>query len=100
MAFWTWNVDGDTFVMDEMGYQLWDVSRNGALTFEHLSGKIHPADRDRVRAAFVATRAIVGPYEIDFRILTEAANVRWVSARREGDDAGIVDRIMTGIFFG
>jgi two-component sensor histidine kinase len=98
VALWTWNVDDDTLVMDDKGYQLWDVSRNGALTFEDLSGKIHPADRDRVRAAFVATRAIVGPYEIDFRILTEASNVRWVSARGEGDDTGIGDRKVTGIF--
>jgi two-component sensor histidine kinase len=98
VALWTWNVDDDTLLMDAKGYQLWDVVRNGTLTFEQLSGKIHPADRDRVRAAFVATRAIVGPYEIDFRILTDASDVRWISARGEGDDAGMVGRKMTGIF--
>jgi two-component sensor histidine kinase len=83
--------------MDPQGYGLWDVSREGKLTFEHLSAKIHPADRDRVRAAFSATRAIVGPYEIDFRILV-GPDVRWISARGQGNDEGIDKRSMTGIF--
>lgn len=98
VALWTWNVDDDTFLMDGKGYDLWDVDNDRPLTFEHLSEKIHPADRDRVRAAFVATRAIVGSYEIDFRILTGASDVRWISARGQGDDVGIVGRNMTGIF--
>jgi len=41
---------------------------------------------------------IAGPYEIDFRILTEASDVRWISARGQGNDAGIVARMMSGIF--
>src|SRR4051794_21014254 len=41
---------------------------------------IHPADRDRVRAAFAATRSVGGSYEIDFRIML-AEDVRWISAR-------------------
>ncbi len=94
---WSWNVDRDVLVMDPQGYRLWDVSPQGTLTFEHLSEKIHPADRDRVRAAFSATRALVGPYEIDFRILV-GPDVRWISARGQGNDADIVKRAMTGIF--
>ena len=52
---------------------------------------------NRVRAAFAATGAISGPYEIDFRIMIENA-VRWVSARGQGGDVGIVGRMMFGIF--
>ncbi|UVC11810.1 PAS domain-containing protein [Rhizobium sp. TH2] len=85
--------------MDRRGYELWDVSTEDAtLTFEHLSEKIHPADRDRVRAAFVATRAVVGQYEIDFRMLTNPGEVRWISARGQGDDFEIAARIMSGVF--
>ena len=62
-----------------------------------LSAPIHPADRDRVRAAFAATRAVLGSYEIDFRIVNND-EVRWISARGEGDDAGIVGRVMFGLF--
>lgn len=97
VALWSWQVDTDVFVMDPQGYRVWDVGPQGTLTFEHLSEKIHPADRDRVRAAFTATRAIIGPYEIDFRIIV-GPNIRWISARGQGNDVGIVERVMTGIF--
>jgi two-component sensor histidine kinase len=97
VALWSWNVDNDNPTMDERGYGLWGVPISEFVTFEDLSSHIHPADRDRVRAAFVATRAISGPYEIDFRIMV-AAQVRWVSARGLGDDVGMVGRVMFGIF--
>lgn len=97
IALWEWNVDTDAFEMDERGFALWDVSSVETLTFEHLSAKIHPADRDRVRAAFFATRAVVGPYEIDFRTLV-GTEVRWISARGRGSDEDIVKRAMVGVF--
>ncbi|KQV83540.1 histidine kinase [Rhizobium sp. Root1220] len=97
VALWSWNVDTDDLIMDELGYELWNVDRSEPLTFERLSEKIHPADRDRVRAAFTATRALVGRYEIDFRILV-GPDVRWISARGQGEDEGIKKRKVMGIF--
>ena len=73
------------------------LARSEKVTFEDLSAHIHPADRDRVRAAFAATRAVVGAYEIDFRIIV-GDELRWISARGQGEDVGIVGRIMFGIF--
>lgn len=70
---------------------------NGLVTFEGLSARIHPQDLDRVRAAFAATRDMLGAYEIDFRIL-HGDEVRWISARGRGEDQGIVGRIMFAIF--
>ncbi|MDB5741530.1 MAG: histidine kinase [Alphaproteobacteria bacterium] len=97
VALWSWNVDNDRFTMDERAFAMWGVPRYDTVCFEDLSEHIHPADRDRVRAAFAATRAIHGPYEIDFRILVGEL-VRWVSARGKGEDAGIVGRVVFGIF--
>jgi PAS domain-containing protein len=51
-----------------------------------------------VRAAFVATRAIDGPFEIDFRILTTTSDVRWISARGQANDGDAATKKMTGIF--
>jgi two-component sensor histidine kinase len=62
-----------------------------------LSAHIHPSDRDRVRSAFAATRAVLGSYETDFRIMI-GEEVRWISARGQGEDVGIVGRTMFGIF--
>jgi two-component sensor histidine kinase len=83
--------------MDGRACDLWGVPGSEDVTFAALSVHIHPADRDRVRAAFAATRAIVGPYEIDFRILVGDV-VRWISARGRGNDEGIVENVMFGVF--
>jgi two-component sensor histidine kinase len=97
VALWSWNVDTDEITMDERGFILWGVPRQGPVTFEDLSVHIHPQDLDAVRAAFAATRAVLGAYETDFRIILDG-EIRWISARGQGDDAGILDRIMFGIF--
>src|SRR3978361_326241 len=98
VALWSWNVDTDAFSMDEPGYELWEVSKDQQkITFDILSKNIHPADLERVRSAFAATRAVVGSYEIDFRILA-GNDIRWISARGRGGDADIADRVMFGIF--
>jgi hypothetical protein len=97
VALWSWNVDSDKLTMDEQGYVMWGVPVSPFVSFEDLSAHIHPADRDRVRAAFSATRAIVGAYEIDFRIMV-GEEVRWISARGQGSDADIVEGVMFGIF--
>ena len=97
VALWSWHVDDDRFAMDERGFDLWSLRWSEQVTFEELSANIHPADRDRVRAAFSATRSVAGPYEIDFRILVQE-DVRWISARGRGADEGIVHGLMFGIF--
>ena len=97
VALWSWNVDTDEIAMDERAHGLWGVPRDGPVTFEDLSRHIHPEDLDRVRTAFEATRAVVGAYDIDFRIL-HGHEIRWVSARGQGDGSGMVGRVMFGVF--
>ena len=97
VSIWAWQVDTDKFTMDERGFDLWGLDWAEEVTFEELSVRIHPVDRDRVRAAFNATRSIEGSYEIDFRICLED-EVRWIAARGQGADGGIIGRVMSGIF--
>jgi two-component sensor histidine kinase len=97
VALWSWNVDDNSFRMDARAFELWNLPHSDEVAFEDLSAHIHPADRDRVRAAFIATRSVEGPYEIDFRIIV-GDEIRWISARGQGADAGISDREMFGIF--
>jgi PAS domain-containing protein len=65
VTLWSWNVDTDRLTMDDRAFDLWGVTRSPIVTLGDLSAHIHPADRDRVRAAFSATRGVSGPYEID-----------------------------------
>lgn len=97
VALWSWNVDTNAFSMDSTGFDLWGLPWAEHVEFEELSAHIHPADRDRVRAAFMATRSVAGSYEIDFRIVL-GEEIRWISARGKGADEGLIDRVMFGIF--
>jgi two-component sensor histidine kinase len=97
VALWSWHESTDRFTMDEQAFRLWNLQQTEQVTFEDLSMHIHPADRDRVRAAFTATRALLGPYEIDFRIMAGDI-IRWVSARGLGDDSGLNKGTMFGVF--
>lgn len=97
VALWSWTVETDDFAMDERAFELWGLPAEGSVRFEDLSSRIHPADRDRVRAAFTATRALVGAYEIDFRILL-GEEIRWISARGLGNDEGLHKGQMSGVF--
>ena len=96
LALWTWRVDDDAFTMDERGFALWGLRWKERLTFEDLSQQIHPADRDRVRAAFTATHGVSGGYETDFRVVL-GTEVRWISSRGRGEDADTLRRV-SGIF--
>ncbi|PTM50450.1 sensor histidine kinase [Phreatobacter oligotrophus] len=97
VSLWSWHVADDRFDMDEQGFVMWAVEPTDALRFEDLSARIHPADRDRVRAAFAATRGIEGSYETDFRIMI-GDEIRWISARGLGSDIGMHQGFMYGIF--
>jgi len=97
VALWSWNVESNRFTMDERAFALWGLPWASEVLFEELSAHIHPADRDRVRAAFEATRSVQGDFEIDFRIMLNDV-VRWVSARGQGADGGIALDTMFGIF--
>lgn len=97
VAIWSWNVDDDRLTMCERAFRLWDVPSSNLVTFEELSSRIHPTDRDRVREAFAATRSVAGSYETDFRI-TRGDEIRWISARGHGNDEDIANRVMFGVF--
>lgn len=60
IALWSWNVDSDQLTMDERAFALWGLHVADTVSFDNLSSHVPPADRDRVRAAFAATRAVVG----------------------------------------
>jgi two-component sensor histidine kinase len=97
IALWAWNVDTDEITMDDRAHELWGLAGNRPVTFADLSSHIYPEDHDKVRNSFHATREVHGPFEVDFRTM-HGDSVRWVSARGQGEDVGIVGRVMFGIF--
>lgn len=97
VGLWSWNINTDEITLDDRSCDLWGVANMETTTFETLSLCIHPQDLDRVRSAFQETRALLGLFEIDFRILYED-QIRWISARGQGADDRIEGRITFGVF--
>ncbi len=97
VALWSWNLGDDRFAMDKRAFDLWGLPWSTSVSFEDLSAHIHPADRDRVQAAFTATRSVPGPYEIDFRIML-GPDIRWISARGNSPPIADADTPIFGIF--
>ena len=97
IGLWSWNVDTDEIALDQRAFGQWGQPQSTHVTFEDLSLRIHPKDVDRVRAAFAATRTTLGAFEIDFRIKLDN-EIRWISARGQGDDKGMTLRRMFGVF--
>lgn len=98
VALWSWDVETDALDLDTTARRLWNVAGDGtSVTFESLSERIHPADRNRVKEAFHATRAVNGSYEIDFRIIVDDV-VRWISARGQGHVAADRQTVSFGVF--
>lgn len=98
VGLWSWNIDTDQISLDERSHDLWEAPRGGPVTFKELSERIHPEDLDRVGTAFAAARTMVGLYEIDFRIMLESEQIRWISARGHGDGETTVGRTSFGVF--
>ncbi len=97
VGLWSWNVDTDAIELDQRGFDLWGHSPSSHVTFEDLSSHIHPEDQDKVRATFASTRPTQGTFELDFRIILDN-EIRWVSARGQGEGRGVAPRIMFGVF--
>lgn len=97
VGLWSWNVDTDEITLDDRAYGLWGHPDGERITFEDLSTNIHPSDSDRVKNAFSATRRTLGTFEIDFRLRLDN-EIRWISARGQGDDKGMASRTMFGVF--
>jgi two-component sensor histidine kinase len=98
VALWSWDIETDELALDMASRRLWGITdRREKVQFEELSAHIHPADRDRVKEAFHATRAVSGSYEIDFRIMIGDV-VRWISARGQGFDAALSGGVSFGVF--
>ena len=97
VALWSWNVDNNRFTMDERAFELWGLPWAKRSSSRSCRRTSTPPTATGSRAAFLATRSVAGPYEIDFRIML-GDEIRWISARGQGADAGIRRRAMFGIF--
>ena len=107
------NVENLRLAVDaaELEYWEWDRATNtmhfgrgpeksqpGAkrISFESWLQRVHEDDRERCRAASLATQRRGEPYQIDFRILSASGEVRWMHSRGKAitDTSGEIARVI------
>ncbi len=72
------------------------AGRERPITFEAYLQRVHEEDRERVRAASLATQERGEPYEIEFRDVDGGGRVRWMHARGQAmaERGGRVRRVI------
>ena len=65
-------------------------------SYEEFLERVHPDDRGRVRSTLDAAVAAGAPYELEFRIVRPAGDIRWVHAkgRVHRDEKGVPARVL------
>ena len=65
-------------------------------SYEEFLERVHPDDRGRVRSTLDAAVAAGAPYELEFRIVRPAGDIRWVHAkgRVHRDEKGVFARVL------
>ena len=66
------------------------------LSYEEFLERVHPDDRGRVRSTLDAAVAAGAPYELEFRIVRPAGDIRWVHAkgRVHSNEKGVFARML------
>jgi PAS domain S-box-containing protein len=66
------------------------------LSYEEFLERVHPDDQGRVRSTLDAAVAAGAPYELEFRIVRPAGDIRWVHAkgRVHRDEKGVFARML------
>jgi C4-dicarboxylate-specific signal transduction histidine kinase len=96
LGVWEWNTTtGEVWVSDHIR-RLFDLEPGVPVDFSALENRVHPEDR-AVRAAAIQ-RAVhgAGAYEVQYRIVREDNEVRWISGRGRcmNDDHGKPTRLL------
>jgi signal transduction histidine kinase len=86
---WEWEIAGDRVTWSDELYRIYDLQpERGELNYDAYLARIHPSDRDAVRATVERALAEGGAFEVTHRIVLEDGAERVV----EGRGRVIVDR--------
>ncbi len=97
LGLWDWDLStGEAYWSSGAFHNLGVTSPPETPTYAGLLAMAHPEDRGRLQQANRDAMAAGRYYEIDYRIVTDSGEVRWIHARSEvlRDEAGNASRIV------
>ena len=88
LGLWVWDIARDEIWTTDKGRELFGFAKAEPLDFARFAGRLHPDDRDPVRAAVAAAFENGGNYHSEYRVLSGAQPVRWIAAQGRVEFAG------------
>jgi len=81
MGLWEWNVENDHGFWDERVYGLIGMNRQTAATVGAFFERVHPQDRERLKARMQQALASPGDFEAEFRVVRPDRKIVWLASR-------------------
>ena len=81
MGLWEWNVENDHGFWDERVYGLIGMNRQTAVTVGAFFERVHPQDRERLKARMQQALASPGDFEAEFRVVRPDRKIVWLASR-------------------
>ncbi|MET0222799.1 MAG: PAS domain-containing protein [Terrimicrobium sp.] len=80
-GLWVWDIEGDKIWTTDKGRELFGFAKKEPLDFARFAGRLHPDDREPVRAAVAAAFPNGGDYHAEYRVASGDTPPRWIAAR-------------------
>jgi PAS domain S-box-containing protein len=81
LAFWSLYPEDNTAWMSEKGRAIYGFEASAPLTCESILTRVHPDEREKIKAEYDSACAIHGKFESEHRLLLPYGKVRWVMMR-------------------
>ena len=79
---WEWDIAADRVTWSQELYRIYDLEpERGELNYDAYLARVHPGDRDTVRAAVERALTDGGPFEVTHRIVVGDGTERFVAGR-------------------
>jgi PAS domain S-box-containing protein len=96
LALWSLYPENNTVWMSEKGRAIYGFEPDARLTCDSILSRVHPDEREKIKAEYDSSCAIHGKFENEHRILLPYGKVRWVIMRGrciKGEDGKILETI-------
>ena len=96
LGIWELETQSGKFWVSDNGRRLFGFAPEAELTYENLRTRVHPDDRDRLKA--IVTRAVEkkASYLVEYRIQMPDGSIRWIGGRGQcvPDEEGNLTRLV------
>lgn len=99
-GLWELDVKSRHFWATPKAYDLYEMDRDTAVSFEAFLARVHEEDRERVRLEVMQTIESGVDFRTEYRLVLKDGSLRWIAARgRLHPMQGAAPDVVTGISF-